>query len=94
MTEERARLLSIKYFGTWAAADAILAACAEERRAALTEAAEACKRKTKYSKHQTNGGPYSWGCHDCAEAIERLRDTPEARDAALSQQTVQREQLL
>lgn len=78
MTPERAKEIGDKichqtYVGFLTAehiAPAILAACAEERREALTEAAEAIREEARkcYIMHRKE---------DYVAAIERLRDQPE-----------------
>lgn len=62
--------------------DAILAACAEERREALTEAAELCMKLAQHDYSQSGDGlpriQMGNRCDDCAANIKSLRDQPEA----------------
>lgn len=95
MTPERARDIfkAELYADAWSGIDviackAILAACREEREAALTEAAALCRTKAQFDYAEADiAGNRSWNieqqrrvtmgnrCDDCAQDIEALRDS-------------------
>ncbi len=80
MTPERANFWSERVIHTLgsnggpSAGDVILAACAEERRAALTEAIDVCIKEGLYPDTPY---PYDDACSVCTTKIIALRDKSE-----------------